>query len=225
MTKAISKPHPNEQLLQAAPLSEAAGSLRSPAAFFIIRAAAELRALGAPTVIVIISENDVVIATTVWLARRGIRPIRVCLVTPVTGTRYEDKQRLQAALAAEGIDPSNLHAVTTGPDIIAKSAEEYWQVECKGVGSGVQSTQRNNFDRALASTVSYFGSAVEIGVECENRQPVLGLALPKSRDYIAQLRRRVRPSLRRTINLWLLLYEPSTGKVESVAPDQSVPGP
>lgn len=171
----------------------------------------------------IVSENDVVIAAAVWLAKRGVRTTRACLITPVTGNRYDDQRRLREALTAAGVDATNLWCSTDGADIVAVSDTEYWQVECKGTGSGVQATQRNNFDRALASAVSYFASADEIGGDCAGRTPVLALALPASRDYMAQIRRRIRPSLRRALNMWLVLCDPSTLEVRAVAPGDELP--
>ncbi len=171
----------------------------------------------------IVSENDVVIATAVWLAKRGVHTTRVCLITPVASTRYEDQRRLREALVAAGEDATNLWCAKDGADIGAVSETEYWQVECKGTGTGVQSTQRNNVDRAVASAVSYFASAEELGSDCAGRTPVLGLALPASREYTALLRRRVRPSLCRALNMWLILCDPSTLEVTAVAPGNSLP--
>lgn len=171
----------------------------------------------------IVSENDVVIATAVWMAKRGVRVTRACLITPVTGNRYDDQRRLKEALTAAGMDATGLWCSNDGADLVGVSDTEYWQVECKGTGSGVQSTQRNNFDRALASTVSYFASQDEIGSDCGTRTPVLALALPSSRDYVAQLRRRVRPSLRKALNMWIVLCDPSSLAITAVAPDEPLP--
>jgi hypothetical protein len=93
--------------------------------------------------------------------------------------------------------------VNGGPDIVAVSEQEYWQVECKGAGSGQRSTYRTNFDRALASVVSYFGTAEDLPSDCGHRIPFLALALPQAPEYMAELRRRVRDSLSRALGLWL----------------------
>lgn len=171
----------------------------------------------------IVSENDVVIATAVWLAERGVRTTHACLITPVSGNRYDDQRRLREALTTAGVDATNLRCATDGADIVAVSDREYWQVECKGTGSGVQSTQRNNFDRALASAVSCFASREEIGDHCAGRTPLLALALPASKDYMGHIRRRIRPSLRRSLNMWLVLCDPSTLEVRAVAPEDELP--
>lgn len=170
-----------------------------------------------------ISENDVVIASALWLAARGALPRAACMVVPVEGNRYADERRLRDALAAAGIDCSSLRFGSDGPDVIAASGQEYWQVECKGAGSGQASTMRNNFDRALASAVSFFGTASELGSQCGGRVPLLGLALPTTREYMAQLRKRVRRSLRQQLGLWILLYEPETRSILPVPPDEANP--
>ena len=106
-----------------------------------------------------------------------------------------------------------------GADIVGMSETEFWQVECKGAGSGTTQTQRNNFDRALASVVSYYQEEVEgFPDQLKNAQPYLGLALPQSPDYMRQLRKRVRVPLRKTLNLWVLLYDPDTNSVKPISP-------
>ena len=45
-----------------------------------------------------------------------------------------------------------------GPDIVASARGITWKFECKGFGTGKNSTHKNHFDRAIASAVSYFDS-------------------------------------------------------------------
>ena len=47
-----------------------------------------------------------------------------------------DQQRLRDALLKESISDSLLTFTSEGPDIVAISKSEFWQVECKGVGTG-----------------------------------------------------------------------------------------
>ncbi|MCY4137059.1 MAG: hypothetical protein OXF56_02180, partial [Rhodobacteraceae bacterium] len=104
-----------------------------------------------------------------------------------------------------------------GPDIVAVSEHEWWCIECKGTGTGKPSTQRNNFDRALASVVSYYEDDPQAPVRwAKDARVFLGLALPASPQYLKELARRVRSPLRRRLNLWILLYEKSV--IRAVAP-------
>jgi hypothetical protein len=96
-------------------------------------------------------------------------------------------------------------------------------VECKGVGTGTSQTQRNNFDRALASVVTYFEEApYPLPPNYSNANLFLGLALPSSHDYLRELRRRVRVTLRKRLHLWVMLYNPSDDSVRAILPNDEV---
>ena len=100
----------------------------------------------------------------------------------------------------------------SGPDIVVVSDDLCWKIECKGCGTGKPSTQRNNFDRALASAVSCY----------EDRRPVtLGLALPASEQYKKLLETRAGTPLRTRLNLWVLLYD--HGEIEPIRPNDDYP--
>ena len=105
-----------------------------------------------------------------------------------------------------------------GPDVFAflKEKEEVWKVECKGAGMGTPQTQRNNFDRALASVVSYFReSTPKLSVR-------LGLALPETHAYLNQLKR-VHKDLRKRIDLWILLLDPQDRRsIRAISPDEEI---
>lgn len=121
-----------------------------------------------------------------------------------------------------GIEPV---IVGSGPDIVAISETEYWQVECKGTGSGKKQTQRTNFDRALSSVVSYYEddlSELEMGERFRNAISFLGLALPDSIEYKNELTRRVRQPLRKRLNLWILLYGSDSKTIRPISPDMSI---
>jgi len=171
-----------------------------------------------------VSENDVVIVASLWLLYRGATPLRVSMMTPVVGNRYDDERRLRDALSARGMDVTRLSFSSDGPDIVAASDREYWQVECKSAGSGRQSTYRTSFDRGLASVVSYFGTVGELPAECgPSRTPLLALAIPATTEYLAQLRRRVRQSLRLQLLLWILLCDPGSLAINAVPPTGPLP--
>jgi len=103
------------------------------------------------------------------------------------------------------------------------SDSEWWIIECKGAGLGKSQTQRNNFDRALASVVSYFEESPQgLGAEHQGATVCLGLALPATRAYLNELRRRVRSPLRKRLNLWVLLYELESKKIRAVPPAEAM---
>ena len=174
-----------------------------------------------------ISEHDVLVAAALWLHARGVLPVLVSVAVG-QGIHVEAaKRQVLDRLTASGVALEPSQFTPTGPDFIGLSKSEFWQVECKGAGTGVQSTQRNNFDRALASVVSYFGEPPpdvpdEDYAAYRNGVPHLGLALPATPDYLRELRR-VRQPLREALNLWVLLYKPQTQSITPVSPDSEFP--
>lgn len=85
---------------------------------------------------------------------------------------------------------------------------------------GKPATQRNNFDRALASVVSYYTESPPKDLAAfSNAIQFLGLALPETGYYMSELKHRVSKPLRKTLNLWVLLYNPLGGGVRGIAPD------
>jgi hypothetical protein len=165
----------------------------------------------------VISEPDVLIATTLFLVERGVSPYQFSVAAGKGIDTAGATDRLNKAFAAIGRSP---RFVGNGADILGVSDAEWWIIECKGSGTGQPSTQRNNFDRALASVVSYFEEQPQgVSDEQKNLKVCLGLALPATRAYLNELQRRVRPPLRKKLNLWVLLYEPTSRKIRAVSPD------
>ena len=108
--------------------------------------------------------------------------------------------------------------VGSGPDIVAVSDHLYWKVECKGSGTGKPATQRNNFDRALASVVSYDEDCPpDTDERVKNTTVALGLALPATEQYWKLLTTRARKPLRSRLNLWVLLYD--RRKIKPIKPN------
>jgi hypothetical protein len=171
----------------------------------------------------IIPEIDVLIATIAFLRERGVMCYRISVPR---GKGIDKSAAEDSAWKALGDDIPRIYPFSVeGADIIGISATEWWQVECKGSGVGKSQTQRNNFDRALASAVSYYeekpAKLPEEYAQYENARSYLGLALPSSRAYLKELERRVRLPLRRTLNLWVLLYEPGSKKIRAVSPEDA----
>ena len=160
-----------------------------------------------------IQEGDVLLATIHFLIGRNALPYQVSVARGRGINAEQIKSEVQDIFGAVSFEPK---LVGTGPDVMAVSKEEWWQVECKGVGTGKPQTQRNNFDRALASVVSYYDDAPPEYLNREGVSPCLGLALPPT--YLGELRRRVRLPLRRQLNLWVLLYNSSTKTIQAISP-------
>ncbi|NQU05781.1 MAG: hypothetical protein HQ568_06795 [Calditrichaeota bacterium] len=174
----------------------------------------------------IVPEIDILEAAVRWLWReRKVWPYQFSIASG-QGINYEEhKKRLLNLIEDEKIP--NLRTpnfVSNGPDIIGVWETEYWVIECKGSGSGKSQTQRNNFDRALASVVSYYTDvapkytgAFEV---FNNAIPHLGLAMPNTKIYYDLLRKRVRSPLRKALNLWILLYNVDTKTIQIVSPEK-----
>lgn len=100
-----------------------------------------------------IPESDVLIASTLYLIQRGVIPYQFSIAAGRGIDTSGARNKLMNAFAAIDYSPT---FSGNGADILALSKTEWWLVECKGAGTGQAQTQRNNFDRALASCVSYF---------------------------------------------------------------------
>jgi hypothetical protein len=160
-----------------------------------------------------VPEIEILISCVMWLYKnRDVLPHTVSMARGKDINFESHKARFIAAIESVGIPIPRFK--NDGPDIIGASKNEYWQVECKGFGIVAPQTMRNNFDRALASVVSYYTDDVMNKQTC-----FLGLALPDATNYMSELRRRVKKPLRRALNLWILLYEQATKQIRPVAPN------
>jgi hypothetical protein len=176
---------------------------------------------------IVTPEIDVLVAVAVWLRQRKVLPYQFSIAHGRDIDVEAAKSKLNTALDKERIPAELRFFVGDGPDITAISRSEYWQIECKAAGTGKRTTQRNNFDRALASAVSYYTESppdfAKEGLAAftvfNSARPVLGMALPETHDYMSELKRRVKNPLRNALNLWVLLYNPADGTVRGIAPD------
>ena len=151
-----------------------------------------------------VPEPDVLIAVAKWLHSSGWQLERV-------STR--NKSEVKTELAAVGISTNNIGFRREGEDIRARQGDNLWRIECKGLSSGKPETVKNNFDRAVASTVSYY-------IQSDGLR--LGLALPDDEYYLRLLRNKVPQALRVAINLWIFLYL-ARDEVLVCAPDEELP--
>ena len=129
----------------------------------------------------IITEGDILLSSIKYLiTERQVLPYRISVPSGKGIEHNEIKEKVKDIYPK--CEPD---FVNSGADIIGVSTTEWWCVECKGSGAGKPSTQRNNFDRALASCVTYYednpnfpsSSLAEFG---KNAQVCLGLAIPAS---------------------------------------------
>ena len=100
-----------------------------------------------------ISEIDVLFAATRFLAQRNVIPYQFSIPRGKGIDYRKGLEKINILFSGSNFSPN---LVGEGPDIIGLSQNEWWQVECKGAGSGQRSTYRNSFYRALASFVSYY---------------------------------------------------------------------
>lgn len=163
----------------------------------------------------IVEETEVLLAVTKFLIGRGIFPYQFSITQH---GRLNTQNQILSLFDSLDSKPTFSN---TGPDIIGISEKEWWQVECKGFGSGQYQTHKNHFDRSLASIVSYYEDNFQ-GPEgkFKGAQPFLGLALPTSPMYLNLLTKRVRMPLRKKLNLWLLLYDVNSDSIKSVSPNE-----
>ena len=85
------------------------------------------------------------------------------------------------------------------------------KVECKGLGEGKASTLRNNFDRALASAVSYYDRLEGIH---------LGLGFPDVPEYKNLISARLPDALRKKLNIWVFLLSEDRLNVKAFPPEE-----
>jgi hypothetical protein len=134
-----------------------------------------------------IQEIQVITGVAKWLRSQGWKAETISVPRGQGLDTQTHKKEIKSIFG--GVQFSN-----EGPDIIARKGDELWRIECKGLGNVAPATLKNNFDRAVASTVSYY----------DQRDMRVGLALPEAyRKYIMQ---KLPRALREAINLWIFLY-------------------
>lgn len=169
----------------------------------------------------VVPEIEVLIAASLWLWHTKALPVQFSIASGQGIDSQTDQDRLVKALDSAGVPSKPRSFVSSGPDIVAIYSSRHWQIECKGAGAGKPSTQRNNFDRAVASVVSYYTDTSPIDIpELQDATPTLGLALPATRSYLALAKARLPLALRNRLNLWLLIYQPSPLTIKPIEPNQ-----
>ncbi len=120
-----------------------------------------------------VEEIDVIIGVSIWLSKNGWKIISISIPNNQKQSKHNQNKKLISTFIEEELDISEIELNANGPDIIAQQLNgvRLWKIECKGLGKGVVQTIKNSFDRAIASTVSYFD-------HLENVQ--IGIALPEN---------------------------------------------
>ena len=160
-----------------------------------------------------VPEIEVLIATSLWLHSEGWRIESVSIARGQGIDTEADKQKLRAKLSEAQVPIDHVQFNSSGADITAQKDSITWRIECKGLGGGTPQTLRNNFDRTLASTVSYFDRRNGL---------IVGLAMPIDYNYISLIRSKIPQALREAINLWILLYNPDQKSIDAYAPNNGV---
>jgi hypothetical protein len=160
-----------------------------------------------------IPEIDVLIATGIWLHSQGWTIESISVARGQGIDTYEDKQKLRAKFSEAKVPHEDIIFNSSGADLTARKDSTTWKIECKGLGTGTPQTLRNNFDRTLASAVSYFDQKNDL---------CIGLAMPKDYTYINLIRSKIPQALREAINLWILLYNPDGNTIVSYEPNKTV---
>jgi hypothetical protein len=157
----------------------------------------------------LISEVDVLYATSIWLIKNDWRLDKISFPKGQEIKLNDQLQFFKDTWKADSlVIPPTLTFPTNGPDIIATKGIIKWKIECKGYGRGVSSTLRNNFDRALSSCVSYFDDGANVK---------LGLALPDY--YKIDIQKRAPIALRMALKMSIFLYNTTTHVVDYFEPD------
>lgn len=158
----------------------------------------------------IVPEIDVLIGIAKWLNSSEWR-IEVLSIPHGRGIDSNlAKMKLKTELTKAEIDIRNIKFIPSGEDIIAKKENNTWKIECKGLSGGKSQTIKNNFDRAVSSTISYYNQVDRLR---------LGLALPEG--YNKFLREKLPKTLRIAINLWVFVWV-SHDDILVFAPDEEI---
>lgn len=143
----------------------------------------------------VMPEGKVLLGTLMYLRNNGWN---IESVSPANGEGWsveEQKQLIPIVMEAlENPSGSENFFRSRGPDVIDCREGEVWKFECKGLGKGKSQTLKNNFDRAVASVVSYY----------DKPGTKLGLALPPEYRRFAM---KLPAALTKAINLYVLIVE------------------
>ncbi len=154
----------------------------------------------------LVPEVDVLIGVAKWLHQNGWQLDRF------SPRGLNDERKIKAELTAAGISIDNIEFRRAGEDIKARQGRNLWRIECKGLSNATDQTDKSNFDRAVASTVSYYNQSEGLR---------LGLALPEW--YKKFFQSKLPQALRKAVNLWIFLYVSIEDDVYVFSPNEEIP--
>ena len=160
-----------------------------------------------------IPEIDVLIATAIWLHKKGYTLESISIPKRQTMSALSQREKLYSKFTTSNIPLTNGLFRPDGPDIIAHFERSSWKIECKGLGEGGNTTLRNNFDRALASAVSYYNQRDGLR---------LGLAMAECRDYNNLIRDRIPKALREALDMWIFIYSAADDEIYVIEPSEDI---
>ena len=159
-----------------------------------------------------VPEVAVIIAVIKWLHFEGWTVESLSIPSGQKIDSIASKNQVKAQLALLGIEARNVRFASRGEDIRASKDNILWKIECKGLGGEERpQTVRNQFDRALASAVSYYN---------QNQGLRVGIALPE--EYTKHIEGRLPKALRTALNLWVFLYISADDVLLAFAPDEKI---
>lgn len=162
----------------------------------------------------LVDEIKVIARIAVWLAKQNweLKAFSIPKGEQHFPSVDERKKYLISTLEGEHCKHGELEFFNGGPDIIAEKSGVCLRVECKGLGKGKPQTLRNNFDRALASVVSYYDLE---GIH-------LGLGFPDAPKYKSFINTRLPDALRKKLNIWIFLLNKDSLVVEAFSPKEEL---
>jgi len=156
-----------------------------------------------------IPETDILIETIFWLIKNSwtIDAVSFPRGQEMNSTDHHSyfKYRLEETSYSHLVD--KITFLSNGPDILASKDGKKWKIECKGYSDSKPQTQRNNFDRALASCVTYFDDKDNLK---------LGLAVPDF--YKFDIQKRIPVALREALKISIFLFNTQSNIIEHYEP-------
>lgn len=158
-----------------------------------------------------IQEVDVLVGVIGWLHENGWVIDKISIPNGAILSHIQVKQKIKESITNVDFSLNNVSFRHEGEDIRAKKNSITWKIECKGLTGGKNQTIKNNFDRAVASCVSYFTTK-------ENLQ--IGLALPEwYKNYFPS---KLPQACRIALNLWIFLYV-NINEIYVFSPSEEIP--
>ncbi|SRR6266487_4970601 len=142
-----------------------------------------------------VPETYILVATVTWLHDNGWTIDAISFARGQEMSSNEQLSYLKYMLEKNSLIIDKISFLSNGPDILASKDGKKWKIECKGYSNSKSQTQRNNFDRALASCVTYFDDKDNVRI---------GLAVPDF--YKTVIQKRIPLALREALKMSIFLF-------------------